>query len=197
MSDLFSELFLPSSSLFLTIFEMNWAAACWSESKLSCGWRPTSSKVNRWARLGRQQQRRVQWVWPRSEICGGSFKGQREQRKKNPTGHEPNLCELSQTMTSTRNSQVLTAKFSVALDSPQNWPRTSVNITFLCLSPVCVDPRLKNKKTHQSRFSHKIVRFPLLTNDGLTSSDDTLLNLRHSSPSLVINRGITARWLSS
>lgn len=76
------KLFLPSSSLFLTISEMNWAAACWSETKLSSSWRPTSSKVNRWARLGRQQQRRVQWVWPRSEICGGSFKGQREQRKK-------------------------------------------------------------------------------------------------------------------
>lgn len=61
---------------------MNWAAACWAETKLSCSWRPTSSKVNRWARLGREQQRRVQWVRPRSEICGGSFKGQREQRKK-------------------------------------------------------------------------------------------------------------------
>lgn len=149
MSD-FSKLFLPSPSLFLTISVMNWAAACWFKTKLSCSWRPTSSKVNRWARLGRQQQRRVQWVWPRSEICGGSFKGQREQRKKNPTGQEPNLCELSQTMTSTRNSQVLTAKFSVALDSSRSSPRTFVTITFVCL--VCADPRFEKKTASESFF---------------------------------------------
>lgn len=28
-----------------------------------------------------QQQQRVRWVWPRSEICGRSFKGRREQRE--------------------------------------------------------------------------------------------------------------------
>lgn len=84
-----------------------WAAACCSAGVADS---PQTEQMMTMSASQQQQQQRVRWVWPRSETCGRSFKGRREPREgreKSPAGHEPNLCELSQTMTSTRNPQVL------------------------------------------------------------------------------------------